>query len=267
MDYRKEIRMQDIARELNISIVSVSNALNGKKGVGEELRQKVRDKAEELGYIPHRKKQNQEKETGGYCIGIAMAERWKEGISSFYMNIYKEIVRCISEHDGLTVLEYAKTMGCGFKGVDIDGIIFLGEAGMDFIHHAQSGRNVPAVGIDFYGPDDLMDYVVPDYFHETQRIIQQLIDAGYKEIAFTKDPYESGKMLDCYMGYCNVLQINGIRECITGNKETDAGLLTGCQLYSRGMERILARNGVDLLMKRLGGESGGYGIRMVACHA
>lgn len=266
MDHRKEIRMRDIARELNISIVSVSNALNGKKGVGEELRQKVKDKAEEMGYVPQRLKQNPEKEDCVYCIGIVIADRCKEGISSFYMNIYKEIVRCISEHDGLTVLEYAKTKGCGFTGVEIDGIIFLGEAGMDFIHNVQSGRNVPAVGIDFYGPDNLMDYVVPDYFYETQCMIQRLIDAGHREITFTKTPYESGKMLDCYMGYCNALQINGIRECRTENKETDARLLMERQTYSRSMERILARNSVELLMKRLGGESGGHSIRMVACH-
>ncbi len=34
MDRKKEIRLKDIARELNVSIVSVSNALNGKKGGG-----------------------------------------------------------------------------------------------------------------------------------------------------------------------------------------------------------------------------------------
>ena len=47
MKHKKEIRMEDIARELNISIVSVSNALKNKKGVGEELRQTVKEKAAE----------------------------------------------------------------------------------------------------------------------------------------------------------------------------------------------------------------------------
>ena len=47
MKHKKEIRMEDIARELNISIVSVSNALKNKNGVGEELRQSVKEKAAE----------------------------------------------------------------------------------------------------------------------------------------------------------------------------------------------------------------------------
>ena len=59
MDRKKEIRLKDIARELNVSIVSVLNALNGKKGVGDRLRQKVRDKADELGYqMPQRLKKD-----------------------------------------------------------------------------------------------------------------------------------------------------------------------------------------------------------------
>ncbi len=275
MDRKKEIRLKDIARELNVSIVSVSNALNGKKGVGDRLRQKVRDKADELGYqMPQRLKENPEKKIRGYSIGIVIAQRCKKGISPFYMNVYKEIVRCISANDGLTVLEFAgsdlkqvHTAGGCFTGVDIDGIIFLGEPGGEVIYEVRSRKKVPAVGIDFYGTDGQMDYIVPDYFHETRRILQQYIDAGHREIAFTGNPYESDKMLDCYMGYCSVLQSNGIKECrITEEEENDAAMLNEMRPYSCSMERILAQNGVNLLMKRLSGESSWYGIWVVACH-
>lgn len=270
MNHRKEIRLKDIARELNISIVSVSNALNGKKGVGEELRQKVKDKAEELGYeVPQRFRHNSEKGTDGCCIGIMAAEGHREGISSFHMNIYKEIVRYVTEQGGLTVLEfaesYADAMGRCFTGMEIAGIIFLGEMDMEFIRGVQSGKNVPAVGIDFYVTDGGMDYIVPDYFHEAQHMMQRLIDAGHREAGFTENPYGSEKMTDCYMGYCSALQINGIEEYKTENK--NAGKSAGMQPYSHGIERILARSGVDLLMKRVCGENTGYSIRIVSCHA
>lgn len=38
---KKTVSMQDIADELGISKVTVSKALNGKDGVGEELKQKI----------------------------------------------------------------------------------------------------------------------------------------------------------------------------------------------------------------------------------
>lgn len=44
------VRLEDIAIQLGISAVSVSNALNDKKGVGKELRNKIKKKAKEIGY-------------------------------------------------------------------------------------------------------------------------------------------------------------------------------------------------------------------------
>ena len=48
---KKTVSMQDIADELGISKVTVSKALNGKDGVGEELKQKIFQSAQEHGYI------------------------------------------------------------------------------------------------------------------------------------------------------------------------------------------------------------------------
>lgn len=47
----KKVTLQDIARELAVSIATVSRALNGKGKVGPELREKVLEKALEMGYF------------------------------------------------------------------------------------------------------------------------------------------------------------------------------------------------------------------------
>ena len=46
------IRMSDIAKELGVSVVTVSNALNDRGGVSEEMRKKIKERASELGYRP-----------------------------------------------------------------------------------------------------------------------------------------------------------------------------------------------------------------------
>ena len=45
MAERKSVSMQDLADQLGISKVTVSKALNGKDGVGEELKEKIGLKA------------------------------------------------------------------------------------------------------------------------------------------------------------------------------------------------------------------------------
>ena len=46
----KDVTMRDIAKELGVSTVTVSKALNNKEGVGNLLRVTIRKKAEEMGY-------------------------------------------------------------------------------------------------------------------------------------------------------------------------------------------------------------------------
>ena len=47
----KEVTMKDIAASLGISTVSVSKALTGKDGVSPQMRDVIRQKAEEMGLL------------------------------------------------------------------------------------------------------------------------------------------------------------------------------------------------------------------------
>jgi LacI family transcriptional regulator len=46
--------IQDIAEKLGVSVATVSNALNGKRNVGQAMRQKILRAAQDLGYRPNR---------------------------------------------------------------------------------------------------------------------------------------------------------------------------------------------------------------------
>lgn len=299
MEQRKEIRMKDIARELDISIVTVSNALNGKRGVGEQLRKKIKAKAEEMGYqAVQRQKPDTGKKTRTYCIGILMAERYVTKMPSVSMNIYKEVVRCISEKGALTVLESVSSVMEHVDGVreerdadrhfvdkadkdeemhvagmhadrcfgnmEIDGILLIGAMEMGFVRRVRNERNVPVIGVGFYHLDGAIDYVVPDDFHEAKHRIRQRIDAGYRKFVFTGNPYASDTMLDCYGGFRSALWENNMEECrIT---EEDAEIVSGLPGHGGEWEKVLAQNSVDLLMRRLRGDNSGYGVWMTECH-
>ena len=46
----KAVKLADIAKEFGVSTVTVSKALSGQKGVSEEMREKIVNLADELGY-------------------------------------------------------------------------------------------------------------------------------------------------------------------------------------------------------------------------
>ena len=47
---KKSVTMSDIANELGVSTVTVSKALGDKDGVGDDLRERIKQKANEMGY-------------------------------------------------------------------------------------------------------------------------------------------------------------------------------------------------------------------------
>ena len=49
MAQKKKVRLSDIAEKLKISTVTVSKALSNKEGVGDELRDQIKQIAEKMG--------------------------------------------------------------------------------------------------------------------------------------------------------------------------------------------------------------------------
>ena len=96
------IRMSDIAKELGVSVVTVSNALNDRGGVSEDMRRKIKERASELGYRPSaprtpRKAPPEIQQQGG-SIGILTSERFANVRGTFYWfltaGVSKELTHC-----------------------------------------------------------------------------------------------------------------------------------------------------------------------------
>lgn len=215
MGQKKDVKLEDIARELGISIVSVSNALKGKKGVGDELRRRVLNKAEELGY--QKTQVPAKKDTKSYNIGIIIAERYVKMYPSFYMDIYRQAAQEAARQGSLAVLEIVNAEKEKindsvrlFSSIDIQGILIIGEMNPVFIRDVKEKNSVPVVCVDFYGEEKGMDYIVTDSFHGMQMVTQRLIDAGHRDMAFIGTPGATNSIMDRWLGYCKALKINHI---------------------------------------------------------
>lgn len=95
------IKLKDIAGVLKVSTVTVSNALSGKKGVSEELREQVFQTAKELGYNLSK----YEKTGESARIGVVVADKYLEVGASFYWALYQQVACAASKSQSLTMFE------------------------------------------------------------------------------------------------------------------------------------------------------------------
>lgn len=216
MGRKKEVKLEDIAQELGVSIVSVSNAIKGRKGVREELRREILQKAQEMGYEAPRPNVGKGKSSR---IGVVMTEHNMKEYPSFYMDVYQQTVQEAIRQNYLTVLEIVdpgkENLEMGFdlfKDLDIEGIFVIGEISRAFVRLIKEASKVPVVCIGTYCLEADMDYIVTDDFHGGQHITQRLIDAGHKDIMFVGTSAASTVISDRYMGYCKALMANGLEE-------------------------------------------------------
>lgn len=75
MILKNKVTMKDIANRLGVSSVTISKALNDKEGVSEELKEKIKKVANEMGYRYNTLAKSM-KEGLSYNIGVIVAERF-----------------------------------------------------------------------------------------------------------------------------------------------------------------------------------------------
>lgn len=216
MGRKKEVKLEDIAVSLGVSIVTVSNALKGKKGVSEEMRSRILEAAETMGYQVQ--KEEEKRESQSFMIGVVVAERYVKEFPSFYMDIYKYVAQEVNRKGSLTVLEIVderKESEFGnmhiFSGVEVDGIVLIGQMKKEYITRMKEVCGVPVVCVDYYDVDADMDYIITDGYNGMFQVTDYLIRLGYRSFQFVGTPQATRNIMDRYMGYCKALELHNLQ--------------------------------------------------------
>lgn len=205
------VTMKDIARALDISVVSVSKALSGKKGVSEETRALVIKKADEIGYNREPKKQAYASPRGN--IGIVVAECFfKE--RAFYAAMYSGLLKQAAIHGYVGILEIVdrKTeAACAIPrfilGNKVTGIIIMGEMSNAYVEMI-AGLGCPNILLDFY-TDEHSDSVVSDGMLGAFKLTRYLIDQGHRDIGFVGSRLATSSIMDRFLGYYKAMLQQG----------------------------------------------------------
>lgn len=203
---KKQTTMRGIAEALHTSVVTVSNALAGKKGVGEELRRSILKKAEELGYeFPAEEKRPEEKVI---TLGIISSRRYMSEYSSFYWEMYQHIISMAIRRTVLTMLKILdeneedclSSLPAFTNGAD--GFIVIGRIDDRLMRHILRSVKEPVVLLDFYRPGYSCDAVLSNNYIGAYRITDYLIDRGHRRIGFVGTGRTSRNVAERYYGFC-----------------------------------------------------------------
>ena len=202
----RKIRMADIAKELGVSTVTVSKALGNQRGVSDELREKIKTVAEEMGYeLPVSYKNRDRK---GYNIGVLVATTYIEKYATFYWEFYQLLSSAAAKINSFVMLEILSLEAekelqdiLLIREGKIDGLIILGKINTEYLNHIKENCQIPTVYLDFYDNKVEEDCVISNSFYGAYKMTNYLFNMGHKEIAYVGTLLTTDSITDRYLGY------------------------------------------------------------------
>lgn len=211
----KAVKLADIAERLGVSVVTVSKALSGQKGVSEEMRGRIKELADELGYVQpssNRKKRDEK----SYNIGVLIQESYLEKYASFYWQLYQQVTTFALERSSFTILEvitktveYALELPKVVTEERVNGIVVIGQLDSDYLHMLNKSTTMPIVYMDFSDGQNV-DAVVSDSFYGAYYLTNYLFSMGHKDIAYVGTLLSTGSITDRYLGYHKCMMEHGL---------------------------------------------------------
>lgn len=203
-------KLKDIAEALGISVVTVSNALSGKKGVSDAVRQEILEKAEELGYNISR---YETKKTGTWNIGVIVSEKYMGVGTSFYWDMYQQVAYAAAKKNCFTMLEVLdknapepRELPKVLTKGGIDGLLVIGWVEKSYIKRVIREAGIPIVLLDSYDPSFDCDAVMSSNYLGMYRMTRYLLERGHREIAFLGSLDANDNIRDRFFGYRKALQ-------------------------------------------------------------
>jgi LacI family transcriptional regulator len=217
MENSKKVRLSDIAEKLNVSTVTVSKAIADKEGVSDELRDRIKELAAEMGY---RQKSSRfanlrgENSTGN--IGILIPSRFFERSTSFYWNMYNALSRELLVNGYYAIMEqlddkdeFDLIMPHMVMDKKVDGVILLGQLSNDYAHYFTKHYS-SFLFLDFYIGDESTDSVTTDNFYSEYLMTEYLISQGHKNIRYVGNFGATTSISDRFMGFMKAMLENGL---------------------------------------------------------
>lgn len=182
------VSIKDIAARCKVSAATVSKALNDHDDVGPATKQRVREAAKEMGYLPNSMARAL-KTKKSYNIGVLMVDKANSGLTHHYFASILDSFKVTVEQNGYDLTFISSHIGdrpcsyyehCVYRNVD--GVLV---ACVDFSTEAVKQlleSELPVVSIDYVGEDSYA--VVSDNEKGMHDALELALNCGHKRIAY-----------------------------------------------------------------------------------
>lgn len=205
--------LKDVAKEVGLSAMAVSKALNGKGGVSQETMDRIKEAAKRLNYTPNVVAKSL-RLNSTKTIGVVVSD----SSHSFFAKVVKGIEETASTHGYNIILcntdqDYEKEK----KAIQvlfnkrIDGLILAAS----MLTKKEDVAFLKSFGVPFVflirrSESEEVDYVINDNILGSYQMVNYLIRSGNRNIHFINLYEESPSGMDRLIGYRKALEENNI---------------------------------------------------------
>lgn len=182
------VSMKDIAKKCNVSVASVSKALNGYPDIGEDTKNFIIKTAAEMGYLPNSSARVL-KTKRSFNLGVLFVDEALSGLTHDYFNHVLESFKKTAEDKGYDITFTSGNVSgqkmsyyehCRYRGVD--GVVI---ACVDFDREEVQElvrSDIPTVTIDHVFDGRIS--VVSNNIQGMEDLVNYVCDQGHKKIAY-----------------------------------------------------------------------------------
>ncbi|MFT6658180.1 LacI family DNA-binding transcriptional regulator [Maritalea sp.] len=239
---QNQVTIKDLARKLDLSITTISRALNGYSDVGAKTRERVQKTAREMGYTPNRNAQRLVTQRS-HSIGWIKEDGAQYFVDPHFVEVFAGVLREVKHYDYDVVFasgshkEIPQLFNRYVKDQSVDGFIlelprpnddritYLLEAGQPFVVHGSEQR------ADQYAWVDI------DNFGIFETFVRLMLGAGHKKIAFINGDEHYTFALERRLGAEHGLEMMGEnRDALTVFNAVHPMVHAGYQLTKKALE-------------------------------
>lgn len=243
----KKITIQDIADALGLSRNTVSKALNNTGVLAEDTRQKILEKAAEMGYRrliyipePAPSKKGEIKELALITQNMPYGSHF----GTYALNTFQE--RMSKNNYRLSMFPIRDTeieslsLPIGFNTKNTAGIICLELFNPEYIEML-STLNIPLLFLDTAADTDMTKIRADFLFMENHlsmfNLTNTLIQNGCRRFAFAGNPKHCRSFSERYQGFMHALSVNKIEPCTS--RFTGQTVFTDCRILEETIRQTL----------------------------
>jgi LacI family transcriptional regulator len=222
------VSLKDIAERCNVSIATVSKAMNDQSDIGKDTKEKIKKIAEELGYLPN-SAARMLKTKHSNNIGVLFTDKTNSGLAHEYFSSVLENLKSEAELKGYDITFISQNIGnqkmsylehCKYR--NYDGVVIASVDYYDPMVLELVTSTIPLVTIDhvFNGKTSILS----DNVGSVEDLVNYIYQCGHRKIAFIhgEDTSVTQKRLASFYKSCMSLGIDVPEEYILSALYHDA---------------------------------------------